>query len=172
MYRLKYRLYRSPENMKKFLLKNNDGSNFDLYNYQGSSYLVLIFFRGAWCGHCKKQLQEINNHFEEFEKLNIKLLAISSDTSFKSSLLKTFLRLKFPVLSDANLEMIEHFNLKTVHNNQIVSRPAILIFSSEHKKIIEHVSENYDERVDTTALINEIKQFKTAKTVFASTSPN
>ena len=158
--------------MKKILLKNNDGSDFDLFAYQDNKLLVLIFFRGAWCGHCKKQLVELNNHFEQFNNLNAKLVAISSDSAFKSSLLKTFLRLKFPVLSDSNLEMIEYFNFKTVHNNKIVSKPAILIFNPEHEQVIAHVSENYDDRVDTMALINEIKQFITAKTVFARTNPN
>jgi peroxiredoxin len=146
--------------MKKFILKDNDGSEFDLFEYQNAGYLVLIFFRGAWCGHCKKQLVELNDNFEEFAKLNTKLVAISSDTAFKSSLLKTFLRLKFPVLSDTKLEMIEYFNFKTVHDNQIVSKPAVLLFNSEHEQVIAHISENYDERIDTMALINEIKQLK------------
>lgn len=144
--------------MKNFLLKNNDATDFDLYDYQGNGYLVLIFFRGAWCGHCKKQLVELNEHLEQFNNLNAKLLAISSDSAFKSSLLKTFLRVRFPIISDARLELIEYFNFKTVHNNQIVSKPAILVFSPEHEKVIEFVSDNYDERVDTKSLIERIKR--------------
>ena len=142
--------------MKNFILKNNDGTDFDLYSFQGQSFLVIVFFRGAWCGHCKKQLVELNEHFEQFNSLNTKLVAISSDSAFKSSLLKTFLRLKFPVLSDPKLELIEYFNFKTVHNNQIVSKPATLVFSPEHELVIEHISENYDERVNIDDLIKRI----------------
>lgn len=146
--------------MKNFILQNNDGSEFDLYEYQEGSFLIIIFFRGAWCGHCKKQLVELNEHLEQFNSLNAKLVAISSDSAFKSSLLKTFLRVKFPIISDVKLELIEYFNLKTIYNDQIVSKPAIFVFSPEHEKVIEFVSENYDERVDTGSLIERIKGLK------------
>jgi len=145
--------------MKNFILQKNDGSKFDLAKYQGNDYLILIFFRGAWCNHCKKQLLDINNHYAEFSELQIKPLAISCDSKLKSNLLKNFLKLKFSVLSDSEFAVIDYFNLKTEYKGQIVSKPAtILIEPQKHKVIYEYVGVDYDDRLSAKTILNNIKQ--------------
>lgn len=47
---------------------------------EGSAGLLLIFYRGKQCGHCKVQLAEIEKCYKEFLNRNIKVLAISADT--------------------------------------------------------------------------------------------
>jgi len=75
-----------------FSLKDNNGEIFDLPKYVGDNRLLLVFFRGSWCNHCKKELQDLERHLNEFKKAKIKILAVSSDSAFNSSLLKTFLK--------------------------------------------------------------------------------
>ncbi|MFH0987861.1 MAG: redoxin domain-containing protein, partial [Parcubacteria group bacterium] len=84
--------------MFNIIIQTNDGADFDLREYQGDKNALVVFFRGAWCNHCKKQLQDINKRLAEFDTLNVRVVAISSDNKFNSSLLKNFLQLKFPVL--------------------------------------------------------------------------
>lgn len=144
--------------MKNFILKNNDSSDFNFYDYQGDSNLLIVFFRGAWCNHCKKQLVEINNVLTELTSLKTKVIAVSSDTAFKSSLLKTFLKLPFPVLSDNSFEVINYFNLKTTYKEHEVAKPAVFLISPSHEIIYQYIGADFDDRIDTRTILNNIKQ--------------
>lgn len=142
--------------MKNFTLQNNDNASFKLYDYQGGKTLVLIFFRGAWCNHCKKHLLEIQKNMKKFEKLNVKFLAVSSDTKFNSSLLKEFLKLNFPIISDSEFKLIDYFKLKTKYKNKTVAKPAIFIFSPKHEIIYQYVGKRYDDRMGAREIIKQL----------------
>jgi len=145
--------------MQNFTLQNNDGSPLDLYQYQGNANLLLIFFRGVWCNVCKKQLKELNENFEGIEKeLNTKIVAISSDTKLKSSLLKTFLRLKFPVLADEELTVIKSFGLETTDKSRRVSKPSVFLIGPDHEIIYQYVGQEYDDRLTAEEIIANIKK--------------
>ncbi|MBU1131916.1 peroxiredoxin family protein [Patescibacteria group bacterium] len=146
--------------MKNFILENNDGTPFDLYQYQGNENLLMIFFRGAWCNHCKKQLRGINNLSAYFEKLGMRIVAVSSDTKFKSSLLKNFLKLKFPVISDSNFEIIDSFDLRTRYKEAEVAKPAVFIFSPNHEILFHYIGENYDDRLSGRAILLEAERLQ------------
>lgn len=139
-----------------FLLKDNNGEIFDLPKYVGDNRLLLVFFRGSWCNHCKKQLQDLERHAAEFEKSKVKILAISSDSAFNSSLLKTFLKLNFPILSDSTFSLIDQFNLKTTYKDKKVAKPSIFLFEGD-KIIFNYVGIEYDDRLSAKTILEKIK---------------
>lgn len=141
--------------MQNFELHNSNGEDITLYDYQGNSNVLLVFFRGAWCNHCKKQLQDINNHFSEFEKLKIKILAISCDTKFNSSLLKSFLGLKFSVASDTEFKIIDALNLRTEYKGKEVAKPAVFIVSPNHEIAYQYVGRDYDDRLSAQEILKQ-----------------
>lgn len=144
--------------MFNFELQNNDDSRFNLKEYTGNNRLLVIFFRGAWCNYCKKQLKEIQNSLFEFDKLNIRIIALSCDSKLNSSLLKEFLKLEYPVLSDSAFKIIDYFEFRTKHKGKDVSKPAILLFNPEGKEIFRHVGVDYDDRIGTEKLIDIISK--------------
>jgi peroxiredoxin len=141
--------------MKNFNLLNSNGEKLNLIEFQGESYLLLIFFRGAWCNHCKKQLQSINKLFDSYQEKNIKLLGISNDNRLKSSLLKTFLKINFPILSDEDNKLIKHFDLLTEYNDQQVAKPSVILFNSKHEKIYEYIGQDYDDRLTGQQILKD-----------------
>jgi peroxiredoxin len=54
-------------------LPATNGTTFDLYSYRGQSVL-LYFQEGIMCQSCWTQLKDIENNFEEFEKIGIDLI--------------------------------------------------------------------------------------------------
>jgi len=144
--------------MFNFALQNNDGSNVDVKSYLSSSRLLLVFFRGAWCNHCKKQLKELQSNLSKFDKLNIKIIALSCDNKLNSSLLKDFLKLDFPVLSDSEFKVINSFNLRTEYKGTPVAKPAIILFDQEGSELYRYVGVDYDDRIATTELLNQLAQ--------------
>ncbi len=147
-------------NMENIVLQNNDDSRFDLFKYQDKNNLLLIFFRGAWCGHCKKQLSGLQKRLSELEKMNYKVVAISGDSKLKSSLLKIFLKLDFPVLADENFSVIDKYNLKTEYKNKPVSKPAVFLYNSEHQEVYSYIGEDYNDRLGADTLIEKIAEYR------------
>ena len=142
--------------LKDYKTKNNDQSDFSFYDYQGDSNLIILFFRGAWCNYCKKQLQEIQKNISELENLNFKIISISSDSKMNSSILKTFLKLSFPVLSDSDFKIINDYNLKVKYKAKEVSKPAIFIYNKKHEEIFNVIGDTYEDRLSAEALLKTI----------------
>jgi len=142
-------------------LQNNDGSKFDVAKYQGKNGLLVVFFRGAWCNYCKKQLKEIQNHLSEFEQLATKVLALSCDSKLNSSLLKEFLKIDYPILSDADFKIIDAFSFRTVYKGKEVSKPAVILFNQDSVEVYRYVGKDFDDRIETEKLLAEIKNHET-----------
>ncbi len=140
-------------------LRDNQDNAFKMSDYQGKDYLLLLFFRGAWCNHCKRQLQEIEKHHPEFTALHTKLIALSCDNNFNSSLLKSFLKLNFPVISDKNFKIIDQFKLRTNYKNKTVSKPAVFFFSPKQEIIFQYVGEEYDDRLSAKKILERIRDY-------------
>jgi peroxiredoxin len=49
------------------------------WDYKQHRNLVLIFFRSLECLKCKQLLQEISEHYHEYQQMEAEVLAISSD---------------------------------------------------------------------------------------------
>ena len=144
--------------LKNFKIKDNNNTNLEFFEYQEGNHLLVLFFRGAWCNHCKKQLQEIQNNLVELNELGVKVLAISSDTKFNSSILKTFLKLEFPVLSDPAFKLINEYGIKTEYKSKEVSKPAIYLYNPKHEEIFKYIGESYDDRISTEDLMNILNE--------------
>jgi peroxiredoxin len=147
--------------MKNYILQNNNGEDFDFYKYQEDKSLLILFFRGVWCNYCKTQLKEINDNLADLEKLNLKIIAISSDTKFNSSLITKFFRLKFPVLADPNFEVINDFKLKTTYKDKQIAKPAVFLFSPEHEELFQFIGDTYDDRMAAEDLMPQLKKILT-----------
>jgi peroxiredoxin len=143
--------------MFRFKLFQNTGSELDLTDYLGGKKLILVFFRGAWCNFCKTQLKEIQDNLARINTLNAKVIALSGDNNFNSSLLKEFLKLDFPVLSDSAFSVINLFDLSTTYKEKTVSKPAVIIFDPNGQELFKHVGLNYDDRLSTEELLTTLK---------------
>ena len=142
--------------MYSIKLHNLDGTDFNIKDYQGDDKLLVIFFRGAWCNVCKKQLQDMENNMKSFTEKGIKLLAIASDSKFKLSLLKNFLKLTFPVISDPKMEAIDKFQLRTTYKDQETSKPAVFLFDKDENLLFNYIGDDYDDRMSAKNLLKEI----------------
>ena len=144
------------KSLKNYTVQNNNGEDFIFHDFQADKNLLVIFFRGAWCNHCKKQLQDLQKNISEIEKFNVNIIAISSDSKMNSSILKTFLKLSFPVLSDSDCKIINDYNLKASHKGKEVSKPAVYIYNKKHEEIFNIIGDTYDDRLSAEALIKTI----------------
>lgn len=142
---------------KNFNIKDAEEKFFNLYKYQGSSWLLLIFFRGEWCQHCRKQLLELNNNYNWFKKRGIKIVAISADDILFTSILKEILKTKFPVISDNRWRIFGSYGFeKSVNQKKI--KPALFLFNSKHQTVYSYIGRNYRDRPTIGKLKQIIKE--------------
>ena len=56
-----------------------NGDTWDLAQQQPQNFTLIIFYRGYHCPVCRSQLRDLDRNLSEFEKLGIKVIAISSN---------------------------------------------------------------------------------------------
>ena len=69
---------RKGKNPNSFTIPDQDGNDISISDYD-DKYKLLSFHPLAWTGVCKKQMNIIEERYEEFEKLNTVPFGISID---------------------------------------------------------------------------------------------
>lgn len=57
-----------------------DGGYFDIRTAHPKAFTLLVFYRGLHCGFCRRYLQDLDSHMDEFTKRGVDVLALSCDT--------------------------------------------------------------------------------------------
>jgi peroxiredoxin len=92
-------------------VKDSSGKRVTLDQFKGKN-VILVFYLGAECAHCMKQLHDIGDKKGEWEKLDTVVLAVSSAApSQNADKLKAFGNLPVQILSDEN-----HANAHRFHS--------------------------------------------------------
>ncbi len=114
----------------EFELKDQDGKLVKLSSLRGSKVL-LVFYRAHWCPYCMSQLRDIAANIQKFEKLNVRVIAISVDTPDKQrKVYEEAASRKFTVLSDPDLTVIRKYGLLdsvSAKDSEIAIRTSVFV---------------------------------------------
>ncbi len=96
--------------LPEFSLKLIDGAPFSSSALIGAPALI-IFYRGNWCPICTGQIKNIVNRYQDFEKLGIKVMLISSQPDRHSQ--NIYARYNFPGIMaiDENNQVAERLGI-------------------------------------------------------------
>jgi len=133
------------------------GNDFNLYRALKKSVVLLIFYRGYWCNHCREQLSEINNHLKDFESAGVMPVAISADRPLEASLMINFLNLKFTVLPDYEWKIFNAYGFKRPQEQKEIL-PAVFLINAKREIIFFHIGKNYQDRPSIETLLDAIKK--------------
>lgn len=73
--------------------------------------LVVVFYRGGWCGSCIRQLRAWEAHVAELTRLGASLVAVAPEPLERLRDTVGIHKLSFPVLSDERLEAASAFDV-------------------------------------------------------------
>jgi peroxiredoxin len=100
-----------------FTLPDAQGGPVKLSSVTAEKAVLLVFYLGYDCPRCVRHLRELADHSAEFEKANVKILAIGPDTVEKSqAAIKQFGGFPFPVLSDPHRRVAKAYGLTLTDN--------------------------------------------------------
>jgi len=125
-------MIRNGEPAPKFTLLDQDGEEHTLESFLGKP-VVLLFFRGMFCPSAKKSLVSWQDFTKSLKDLETGILAISSDSAENHREFSAQSSVKFPLLTDADLEVSKSYGVYLANNRNAgdYGEPALVIVDAK-----------------------------------------
>jgi thiol-disulfide isomerase/thioredoxin len=111
-------LFLSFSTIGQTLIKDKNGKNVDIVaEIKETNQPVLVCFFATWCKPCLKELNAINNIYDEFLKYDVKIIAIAVDNSRSINSvfpLVNSMGLEFDVYIDNDAEFKREMNVNNI----------------------------------------------------------
>ncbi len=113
-----------------FILPAVDGTVRTLSAYLGTK-VVIVFYRGHWCGACRQQLAELRSTVQMLEDAGAAVLAISAEPLERAREGAEVHGLGFTILSDEGLSAIDRYGVRhegePEAGGRAIARPSIFV---------------------------------------------
>ena len=148
---------------------------FNLAETLKNQEVLLVFYRGYWCGYCQRHLAELEDHLQDFEDNGIKVIAITPESPeyAEKSIEKSDLSIdiipdkgyeimkKYKVLFEVNdfyLDKLAGYEIDydkdPVTGKTFFPVPATYLIGKDGKVKFVHYDPDYSQRSDVEALLN------------------
>ncbi|MHA2405000.1 MAG: peroxiredoxin-like family protein [Candidatus Kariarchaeaceae archaeon] len=107
------------ERAPDFTLPNIRNQMVSLYERLNNGPVVLSFYRGAWCSHCNRELNDLQDHYQAITALGASILAIAPQIPEKTRVLEDKHNLQFELLSDVDMSVTKNYKLHFTKHEKI-----------------------------------------------------
>lgn len=125
-----------------FALPATDGRTVRLADHRGRK-VVLLFYRGHWCGACRAQMAELRRTFVLFDDVGAAVLPVSAEPLALARAGVERDGLPFAVLSDETLATIDAYGVR--HHDEpegrAIARPALFVLDRAGAVRFAHVGD-------------------------------
>ena len=146
----------------EFTLNDQDGNSVSLSSFRGHKVL-LMFYRAHWCPYCMAQLADVAKHKAEFERIGVKVVAVSLDTQeYLKKVHSDVVKKQFPVLGDPEGRVVRAYGLLdsvSSRKGDIAIRTSVLIDENGVEQW-RRVSESAADNQTAAQLLERIQQSK------------
>jgi len=115
-------------------LSDMNGKQVNVADLGKSGKLTVLSFWATWCVPCKKELTNMADLYEEWQKkYNVQIVAVSIDDSRSTTKVKPYIegqRLDYDVLLDVNQDLKRQLNIQSV--------PFTVVANSNGKIVYTH----------------------------------
>lgn len=90
---------------------DQEGNKVSLEEKLKTGPVVLIFYRGYWCGYCSKQLGEFEEKLTELKSKNASIIAVSPEHAVLAKQMVVKSKTSVPIISDADQEIMKNYKV-------------------------------------------------------------
>lgn len=114
-------------------LTDMNGKKVDVSSYGKSGKYTVLSFWATWCVPCKKELTNIADLYDEWQKkYNVQIVAISIDDSRSTTKVKPYVdgqRWTYEVLLDTNQDLKRALNIQSVPFTVVVDTNGKIVYT-------------------------------------------
>lgn len=144
------------QTMPEITLKDINGKSINVADYSKSGKITIISFWATWCTPCKKELSNINDVLEDWEKkYNLQLVAVSTDNSRNVPKVKPFVDGQgwtFECLLDVNEDLKRALNAPIIPFTVLLDASGKIVYS--HTGYVEGDEYILEEKIKSIASKN------------------
>lgn len=147
---------KDAQTMPNLVLKDMNGKSKNMEDYSKSGKITIVSFWATWCSPCKKELNNINEVYEDWKtKYDVQLVAVCTDNARNIQKVKPYVDgqgWEYEIIMDVNQDLQRALN--------IVQIPHTFLLDQNGKVVYQH--SGYVEG-DEFALEEKIKSLTTKK---------
>jgi len=143
-----------------------------------SHKILLIFYRGYWCPHCRKHLASVQKHLDEFVEKGVYVIVVSPEKVEKTMETSEKLKANFSIVHDVDNKIMDDYGVAyevnnenvpsyygfvskkvtefNVENNKVLPVPATYLIDFNGKFLYVHYDPNYKKRSDMEEILNTL----------------
>ena len=82
--------------------------------------ILLVFYRGNWCPHCKKHLGSLQEHLNEFIEKGVYVMVVTPETVERTKETAEMWHSNFSIIHDANNKIMKDYKVEFEVNKENV----------------------------------------------------
>ena len=114
-------------------LSDMNGKQVNVADLGKSGKLTVLSFWATWCVPCKKELTNMADLYEEWQKkYNVQIVAVSIDDSRSTTKVKPYIegqRLDYDVLLDVNQDLKRQLNIQSVPFTVVANASGKIVYT-------------------------------------------
>lgn len=159
---------------ENFSANTVNGSTFNLAETLKNQEVLLVFYRGYWCGYCQRHLSKLEEHLQEFEENGTKVVAITPERPEYAMKSVEKSELSLDIIPDKDYEIMKKYNVLFEVNDDYLEKlvkyeieydtdpvtgktffpvPATYLIGKDGKIKFAHYDPDYSKRSDVEALL-------------------
>ena len=156
-----------------FDLPDHRGEVVRLYDRLGAGGLVLVFFRGHWCPYCRRYLAKLQTNLPRLRAAGADLLAVSPEPPATSAAFVAELGLGFPILSDADGQVIDRFGTRNGYmgGGSVLPHPSVFVIDAGGAVRFRSIDRNYKKRTTVRTILAALAELAVERVTAGPDAP-
>lgn len=150
----------------EFELPDHAGNTVRLHTRLAPAGVVVVFFRGHWCPYCRRYLGKLQSHLARIQAGGAQLLAVSPEPPATSAALVAELGLGFPVVSDADGQVINRYGTRNGYmgGGSVLPHPSVFVLDGEGIVRFRSIDRNFKKRTTVRTILVALDEIAAGRT--------
>jgi peroxiredoxin len=127
------------QTMPDLSLKDVNGKPINMADYSKKGKIVILSFWATWCSPCKKELNNINEIYDEWKtKYNLELVAVCTDNARNVSKVKPYVDGQgwdYEIVMDVNQDLQRLMNIVQIPHTFLIDQNGHIVY--QHSGYVE-----------------------------------